>query len=272
MRNICVSLLLGLLLVATARAGTPATPQRLVSLTPHITELLFSIGAGPQIIATDEASDWPVAVKQLPHVANYQSINMERLLALRPDLVVMWSGYQRLMVNQIQALGIPVLLIDSQRLQDLPRDIRILGQATGHVATADTLAQQAEQELQRLQQQYQPRKPVRLLYQLWSPPLTTVAHGSWIQDAISLCGGENPFADSPAPYPQISEEAVLVQQPELIITAQDQQSLDRWLRWPQLPAVQHQQLKVSQPDRLQRLTLRTLAGIDELCQLIDQAR
>ena len=271
MRSICVKALC-LLLAWFVVGAQAAAPQRLVSLTPHITELLFSIGAGPQVIATDDASDWPTSVKQLPHVANYQSINLERLLALRPDLVLVWSGYQQLMVHQIQALGIPVLVVDSRRLQDLPRDLRQLGEATGHSAQAESLALQVEADFQRLKQQYQHRKPVRLLYQLWSPPLTTVAEGSWIQDAIAWCGGDNPFASSPAPYPQISEEAVLLQQPELIISAQDAQSLQRGQQWPELPAVAHQQLKLSQPDRLQRLTLRTVAGIEELCQLIDQAR
>ena len=94
MRSICVKALC-LLLAWFVVGAQAAAPQRLVRLTPHITELLFSIGAGPQVVATDDASDWPASVKQLPHVANYQSINLERLLALRPELVLVWSGYQQ---------------------------------------------------------------------------------------------------------------------------------------------------------------------------------
>ena len=253
-------------------ANALASPQRIVSLTPHITELLFAIGAGPQVIATDDASDWPPAVKKLPRVANYQSINLEQLLAHQPDLVVVWDGYQQLMAEQIRALGIPVLVLHSRQLGDLPRDLRILGQQTGHEAEAATQAAFATNELARLRQLYQGRKPVSLFYQLWAPPLTTVARGSWIQEAIELCGGANGFATSPTPYPQVTEEAVLLQAPSLIISAQDQRSLDLWQRWPQIPAVKHQQLRESPPDKLQRLTLRTLEGIAELCQLIDQAR
>ncbi len=249
-----------------------ASPQRIVSLTPHITELLFAIGAGPQVVAIDDASDWPLAVKKLPRVANYQSINLEQLLAIQPDLVVVWDGYQQLMAEQLRALGIPVLTIHSRQLGDLPRDLRILGQQTGHESEAATQAAFATNELARLRQRYQQRKPVSLFYQLWNPPLTTVARGSWIQEAIELCGGDNSFAASPTPYPQVTEEAVVLQAPSLIIGAQDQHSLELWQRWPQLPAVKHKQLKISQPDRLQRLTLRTLDGIAELCQLIDQAR
>ena len=249
-----------------------ATPQRIVSLAPHITELLFSIGAGPQIVAPDDASDWPVEAKRLPHVANYQSINLERLLAMEPDLVVVWSGYQQLMAEQIRALGIPVLMLESRQLADLERDLRILGQQTGHEPEANRQAARVNAAFTRLRQQYQGRPPVSLFYQLWVPPLTTVARGSWIQEAIELCGGHNLFADNPAPYPQVTEEAVVMLAPALIISAQDLPSLELWQRWPQIPAVRHKQLKVSQPDRLQRLTLRTLDGIDELCLLIDEAR
>ena len=264
--------LVGLLALCLISSNALASPQRIVSLTPHITELLFAIGAGPQVVATDDASDWPTAVKKLPRVANYQSINLEQLLAIQPDLVVVWDGHQQLMAGQIRALGIPVLVINSRQLGDLPRDLRILGQQTGHEAEAATQAAFAANELTRLRQLYQGRKPVSLFYQLWTPPLTTVARGSWIQEAIELCGGNNGFASSPTPYPQVTEEAVVVQAPSLIISAQDQHSLDFWQRWQQIPAVKHKQLKISQPDRLQRLTLRTLDGIAELCQLIDQAR
>ena len=261
-----------LLALALCGHAAQAAPQRIISLTPHITELLFSIGAGPQVIATDDASDWPVEVKQLPHVANYQSVNLERLLAMKPDLVVVWSGYQQLLAEQIRALGIPVLMLESRQLADLTRDLRILGQQTGHESEAERQAAHVNAAFTRLRQQYQGRPPVSLFYQLWVPPLTTVARGSWIQEAIELCGGHNLFADNPAPYPQVTEEAVVMQAPALIISAQDMSSLALWQRWPQLPAVRNKQLKISQPDRLQRLTIRTLDGIDELCQLIDGAR
>ena len=264
--------LASLLVLCLIGSNALASPQRIVSLTPHITELLFAIGAGPQVIATDDASDWPPEVKKLPRVANYQSINLEQLLAIQPDLVVVWDGYQQLMAEQIRALGIPVLVLHSRQLGDPPRDLRILGQQTGHETEAATQAAFADDELARLGQQYQGRKPVSLFYQLWAPPLTTVARGSWIQEAIELCGGANAFAASPTPYPQVTEEAVVLQAPSLIISAQDQSSLELWQRWPQIPAVKHKLLRVSQPDRLQRLTLRTLDGIAELCQLIDQAR
>ncbi|GAA4501619.1 cobalamin-binding protein [Pseudaeromonas paramecii] len=250
----------------------PAAPQRIVSLTPHLTEQLFAIGAGAQLVAVDEASDWPAQTAQLPKVANFQSINLERLLALKPDLVVLWASGSERQVAQLQALQIPTLTVQSEHLADLPANLRQLGQATGHPDRADALAQQLTQQLNALRQQYQQQPPVRLLFQLWTPPLTTVAKGSWIQEAIELCGGDNPFADSPTPYPQINQEAVLQADPVLILTPQDASQLAIWQPWPNLAAVRRHQLVRINPDRLQRLTPRTLDGIRELCQVIADAR
>lgn len=249
-----------------------AAPQRIVSLTPHLTEQLFAIGAGPQVVAVDEASDWPAAVQALPKVANYQSINLEHLLALKPDLVVLWASGSERQVAQLQALGLPLLTVNSQHLTDLPANLRQLGAATGHGATADALAEQLAQQLAALRRQHRQQTRVRLLFQLWTPPLTTVAKGSWIQEAIDVCGGDNPFADSPTPYPQISPEAVLQADPALILTPQDPQQLAIWQQWPNLTAVRRGQLVHLNPDRLQRLTPRTLDGITELCQVIDATR
>lgn len=261
-----------LLLYGISLSAAAMPPQRIVSLTPHITEQLFAIGAGQQVVGRDEASDWPAEAKALPVVANYQSLNIERLLALKPDLVILWNAYQQRIQEQIRALGIPMLVMDSSHLQDLPRDLRLLGTHTGHVAEAETLASDMTGQLAALASTYQTRRPVRVFYQLWYTPMVTVAKGSWIHEAIEICGGQNLFADSPQPYPQINLEHVLIKQPEIIIATQGEESLALWQRWTQLPAVAHQQLKLSKPDRLQRLTPRTPAGIRELCELIDGAR
>ena len=262
----------GLWMLCLLAGGVLATPQRIVSLTPHITEQLFAIGAGAQVIAVDEASDWPLAVRNLPKVASYQSVNLERLLALQPDLVIVWDGYQQTLRDQLRQWQLPVLEMQSAHLDDLPTDLRRLGAVTGHRQQADALAASLEQRLARLRQQQRQQRPVRLFFQLWNPPLTTVARGGWIQDAIALCGGDNPFADSLVAYPQVDLERVLLQKPELILSVQGADSLQHWQQWPNLPAVQHQQLKTLQPDRLQRLTPRTLDGVEELCQRIAEAR
>ena len=248
-----------------------ATPQRIVSLTPHITEMLFAIGAGKQVIATDQASDYPDEVKKQPKVANYQSLNSESLLAVKPDLVIAWGSTQALMQQQIQALGIPMLLLKSQHLDDLPVELRLLGDKTGHHEQANNLASQIETKFATYRQQSQQRPKIKAFYQLWYPPLTTVANGSFIQEIMTMCGAENPFAASKAPYPQLGEEAVLAADPQVIFATQHGSDLQHWLKWPQLAAVKNKQLYLLNADWLHRLSPRIVLGIEQMCSKIEMA-
>ncbi len=256
-------------LVLLLPLSTQATPQRIVSLTPHITEMLYAIGAGAQIVATDQASDYPEEVKTLPKVANYQSLNSESLLMAKPDLVIAWGSTQALMQQQIKALGIPLLLLESQQLDDLPKELRLLGERTGHTEQAEQLASQIAARFEFYRQQNRQRPKVKVFYQLWYPPLTTVANGSYIQEIMTLCGAENPFADSKAPYPQLSEEAVLAADPRIIFATQHGSDLQHWMKWPQLTAVKQQHLYLLKADWLHRLSPRLLLGIEQMCNRID---
>ena len=267
-RNRLLGYLLTLLLLP---AYVSAAPQRIVSLTPHITEMLFAIGADNQVIATDQASDYPDEVKKLPKVANYQSLNSESLLAVKPDLVVAWGSTQALMQQQIQALGIPMLLLKSQHLDDLPVELRLLGDKTGHHEQANQLAAQIETKFATYRQQSQQRPKIKAFYQLWYPPLTTVANGSFIQEIMTMCGAENPFADSKAPYPQLGEEAVLAANPQMIFATQHGSDLQHWLKWPQLTAVKNKQLYLLNADWLHRLSPRIVLGIEQMCSKVEIA-
>jgi len=267
-RNRSLGYLLTLLLLP---AYVSAAPQRIVSLTPHITEMLFAIGAGKQVIAIDQASDYPDEVKKLPKVANYQSLNSESLLAVKPDLVVAWGSTQSLMQQQIQALGIPMLLLKSQHLDDLPVELRLLGDKTGHREQANQLAAQIETKFATYRQQSQQRPKIKAFYQLWYPPLTTVASGSFIQEIMTMCGAENPFADSKAPYPQLGEEAVLAANPQVIFATQHGSDLEHWLKWPQLAAVKNKQLYLLKADWLHRLSPRIVLGIEQMCSKVEMA-
>ena len=267
-RNRSLGYLLTLLLLP---AYVFAAPQRIVSLTPHITEMLFAIGAGKQVIATDQASDYPDEVKKLPKVANYQSLNSESLLAVKPDLVVAWGSTQSLMQQQIQALGIPMLLLKSQHLDDLPVELRLLGDKTEHREQANQLATEIETKFATYRQQSQQRPKIKAFYQLWYPPLTTVASGSFIQEIMTMCGAENPFADSKAPYPQLGEEAVLAANPQVIFATQHGSDLQHWLKWPQLAAVKNKQLYLLNADWLHRLSPRIVLGIEQMCSKVEMA-
>lgn len=255
---------------AAAIADNP--PQRIVSLTPHITEMLFAIGAGNQVVATDQASDYPDAVKQLPRVANYQSLNQESLLAVKPDLVVIWSSTQELMKQQIAALHIPMLVLNSQHLDDLPKELRLLGEKTGHSSQAEQVAQHIETTYQTWRDKNKDLTPIPTFYQLWYPPLTTAGKGSFITEIMTLCGAKNIFAESQLAYPQLSQEAVIVANPEVILATHHGADLKHWNQWPQINAVKHQHLFMLNKDWMHRLSPRIELGIQQMCEVMAQVR
>ncbi|WP_234418427.1 cobalamin-binding protein [Dongshaea marina] len=250
-----------------------AAPERIISLTPHITELLYDVGAGKQLIAVDSASDYPPQVKSLPKVANYQSINVEKILALNPDLIVAWKPAQQRLLEPLKAFHIPIIYSDPTTLDSLGSELKKLGKQTGHPRQGELAANRYQQQLSALRASYQHRTAVQALYLMEGVPLTTVAADSWISQELKLCGADNIFKDAITPYPQISEEQVLQRNPKMIIVgSHSSKSLALWKQWPEIAAVKAGQLYRVDPDLLSRLTPRSLKGIEALCLDIQKAR
>lgn len=251
-------------------------PQRIVSLAPHATELLFAAGAGQRIVGAAEYSDYPEAARRIPRVGG-ALLDLEAIAALRPDLIVAWAdGNPPAQLQRLKQLGIPIYLSAPRRLDDIPAALERLGQLldTHHVAQAS--ATQYRSELQRLRKAYSGRKKVRVFYQVWDEPLLTLNGAHIISDALATCGGENIFAKLPALTPTVSIENILQANPDAIVTSdQDGQRparLDAWRRWPRLDAVRNNRLFFVHGDWIDRPAPRILLGVAELCGLLDQAR
>ena len=245
--------------------------QRIISLAPHITELLFAIGAGEQVIASDDASDYPAAAHALPKVANYRSLNTERILALSPDLIVAWGSAQSQIVQPLVQLGIPVFFSAPATFADLSTELRQLGELTGHQAQAATVIKHYERELAELRLQYQDSSPLSVFYQIAEVPLMSANGSTWMSQAVTLCGGINIMADSIAPYPQVNAEQVLALNPDVIVAA-EQAELSHWQQWPALTAVANGQLLTVDANLLHRFTPRSTQGIGMLCAQMDKVR
>ena len=246
-------------------------PQRIISLAPHLTELLFAAGAGAQVVGVDGASDYPEAVRMLPHVGDFSRINFERILALKPDLVVVWVGGNRAAdIHRLKQMGIPVLQTEATRLDDVARLLRLIGQASGHVGTGDAAARDYSARLAALRVRFGRASPVRVFYQVWDRPLMTVGGTHWISDALALCGARNVFADLRALSPVVSREAVLQRAPELIVSGSDAPDMRQaWQAFASLPAVKNQAFVRVDADRLHRLTPRLIEGVAGLCRAIE---
>lgn len=243
------------------------TPQRIVSLTPHLTELLFAVGAGAQVVGADSASDYPEAAKTLPRVGDTQRINHERILALKPDLIVVWGGGNRAAdLHRLRQLGLPLLHTEARRLTDVPRLLRLVGQASGHAEAGEAAARDFDIRLAALRVPATRQPPARAFYQVWDRPLMTVGGRHWISDALAICGARNVFADLDSAAPVVSREAVLRRAPDLIVSGSDAPDpRSTWRGYARLPAVKRDAFVRVDADRLHRPTPRLVEGIADLC-------
>jgi iron complex transport system substrate-binding protein len=251
--------------------------QRIVSLAPHVTELLFAAGAGARVVGVVSYSDWPPAARGIEQVGSYSALDMERILALRPDLVVAWeSGNNPAQLERLEQLGLTVLRHAPRTPDDIARMLEQLGRLAGTDAVAQPAAQDFRARLQRLRERNAQVTPLTVFYQVWHQPLMTVNGAHLISAAIELCGGSNVFAALPALAPQISIEAVLAADPQVIVASgmaeQRPDWLDDWKHWPQLAAVRHDNLYFVPPDLLQRAGPRFIDGAERLCAALEQAR
>jgi iron complex transport system substrate-binding protein len=260
------------------RAVVLATPaRRIVSLAPYITELLFAAGAGEYVIGASGYSDYPPAARDIPRIGSGMALDLERIVALQPDLVVAWeSGNPADQVARLHALGLPVFLSEPHTLEDVGTSLLKLGQLTATGEPARLAVTAYYEQLASLRLSNTGKQPVRVFYQLWDQPLMTVNDTHIISDVIQLCGGVNVFAGMGLLVPQVGIEAVLERNPAVIIAAADGGNapnlLDTWQRWPGLRAVDGGHLYTIPGDLLVRHSPRILAGVTQLCEILDRVR
>jgi len=250
--------------------------RRIVSLAPHITELLFAAGAGDAVVGVTEFSDYPEAARALPRVGGGTGLDLEAILALQPDLVVAWqSGNPAGQVQRLQSLGLTVFMSEPRQLMDVPDTLLRLGRLAGTEAVAQVNADSFIRRYDQLQQRYAQRPVVSVFYQIWEQPLMTLNGEHLFSDVVRLCGGRNVFSDLPALAPQVDIEAVLAVDPEVIVVAADDNDsllLAAWERWPSLSAVAHGHVYAVTRERLVRHSPRILEGAEELCVILDGVR
>jgi iron complex transport system substrate-binding protein len=250
---------------------------RIVSLAPHLTELLYDAGAGAKLVGAAEYSDYPEAAKALPRVANNASVNLEALLALQPDLVVAWPSVGTgKAIERIAELGVPVFRSEPRELEDIAATLERLGALAGTSAQADRAAAAFRARAADLRRRYSDRPRVRVFYEIWDRPLQTVNGEHLISKVIRLCGGENVFASLPLIAPEIDREAVLRANPEVIVGSGSDGTrpdwLDKWKAFPGLLAAAKGQLYTLPADLIQRHTPRVLDGAERLCGALERAR
>jgi iron complex transport system substrate-binding protein len=251
--------------------------QRIISLAPNITEMLFFVDAGDQIVGADEYSNYPQEARKIIRVNNYAAANYELILALKPDVVVAWqSGNGEEIIRRLRALHIPVFVVEPRSLDAIGNIFTRFGEITGHQEKAAEKAAEFQQQLNSLRDRYSGLSPVSVFYQIWHQPLITLNGEHVVSDVIRLCGGQNVFADAAPLVPYVNIESVLRANPDVIVASGSSEDSPQWLElwqdWPSLSAVQNGHVYFIPPDLMQRHSMRILEGATRLCELLDRSR
>jgi iron complex transport system substrate-binding protein len=263
-----------LLLFATVVAHA-APPQRIVSLAPHLTELAFTAGAGDRIVATVEYSDHPDTARTIPRIGDAFRVDLERLVALRPDAVLVWeSGNPAPMLERIRALHLPVVAFRTQRIEDVATALREIGRLAGTGEIAERAAAEYERRIQELRDLYRGRAPLRVFIEVDDRPLYTVNGKQIISEIVELCGGRNVFADLNELAPAIGIEAVIAANPQAIISTDDTvpDAATTWARWRHIEAVRTGNVYTLRSDDIARATTRLTVAAQSVCRTLDTAR
>jgi iron complex transport system substrate-binding protein len=256
----------------TVSLARPA--QRVVALAPHLAEIAFAAGAGASLVGVSSFSRHPADAGRLPVVANAGRVDIERVIALRPDLVLAWrSGNSPLQIARLERTGIPVFVTEVRSLSDIPRVIRSIGALIGSSEIAEARARDFEAEIERLRERSAGKRRVSVFVEIWHRPLLTVSGAHLISDALGVCGGRNVFAGARALTPLVSREQILDAQPEAIVTSGfGSEAPSAWKGLEPVPAVREYRIYAIDPDALHAQGPHVIEGVRALCQRLDRAR
>lgn len=251
--------------------------HRIISLAPHITEMVYSAGAGQYLVGVSDYSDYPKHAKKLPSVGNFNAINIEAILTLKPDLIIAWKSSIRPQdIAKLRSLGLNIWLTQVQNLQDIPNLISQIGQQAGTAIFANQQAQKLSSTLNQLKALYSQKQRVTAFYEVWQNPLMTVNGKQFISLAMNVCGAKNTFAELPILAPEINIESVIQHNPKVFLIGGEKAFQNnwkqQWLKYPFLDAVKNQHIYLLNNDLYQRPTARFIESLPDLCRIIDQAR
>lgn len=257
-----------LALVLLAFSAMAPAVERVISLAPSLSEIVVELGSADLLVGVLDAGERPAELKDLPSVGRYGQLDIERLLSLKPDLLLLWPGSvgpaQR---DQLQRLHIPTYIAEPHDLDQLTAQIEAIAAQLGRPERGIALAGDLRQQVAALRQRYRRDEPLRVFYQVWDRPLYTVGGGQIISDALEVCGARNVFADLKLPAPQVSVEAVLQRDPQVIL-AGDQAQLQAWRAWPQVAAVAGNRLLLVSDKGLERPSGQMVQATARLCRVI----
>ena len=254
-----------------ARAGA----LRIVSLAPHIAELVFAVGAGESLVGVTAYTNYPDAAAKLPHVGDAFAVDQEQLAVLKPDLLLAWkSGTAAHVVDELRKQGYRVEVIETTGLKDVVAALQYIGRLTGRELQAQQLAESFKRGLDELAERYREAPPITVFYQVSNRPLYTINGDHYVSELITICGGRNIFAELGNLAPMVDVEAVLARDPEAMLASDDSQddAFAVWHRWSELAANRYGNYFFLPADEIGRATPRLLQAGKTLCEALDEGR
>jgi iron complex transport system substrate-binding protein len=258
------------------RSALPASGDlRIVSLAPHLAELVFAVGAGDLLVGVTSYTDYPEAAAALPLVGDAFAVDQEQLALLKPDLLLAWkSGTPEHIVDELRNRGYRVETIETRGVEDVAAALERIGQLTGHVPDAAMAAEDFRLGIRHLEERYRESQAISVFYQVSSRPLYTINGDHYVSELIEICGGRNIFDDLNSLAPLVDVEAVLARDPEVMLASDDNRddAFGMWQRWPELGANQYRNYFFLPADEIGRATPRLLRAGETLCESLDEAR
>jgi len=264
-----------LVLVAGSAAAAAPGHGGVVTLAPHLAELVFAAGAGAELSGVSAYSDYPPAVRKLPVIGDAFVVDHEQLALLDPDLVLAWqSGTPARVVDELRELGYRVEVIRTRGIDDVPAALRRIGDLTGNAHDAERAAARFQAAMDALARRWAGATPVRVFYQVTARPLYTINGDHYASDLIGLCGGVNIFAELGGLAPLVTEEAVLARDPEVLLAPgpERERTFSHWRRWPALAANRYGNRFTVPADAIGRATPRLADAGAAVCAALQQGR
>jgi len=246
------------------------TPERIVSLAPSNTEILFALGLGDKVVGVDTYSDYPPEATQKEKVGGFSTVNVEKVVSLNPDLVLATGGEQEGFVTQLEGLGITVVALYPDNLDGILHDITLVGDIAGAKEAADALTENLRQRIENIESVVENVDKPKVFYVVWDEPLMTAGRGTFPDDLITLAGGTNLGAAASGDWPTYSLEMLVAENPDVIVLAHSKsaESMGTLSGWNSLTAVQRGRVYQIDPNISSRAGPRIVDALENMARYI----
>ena len=249
---------------------------RVITLSPHLAEMLFNLGALNTLVGVSAYTDFPEELENLPNIGDAFVLDIEKITILEPDIILAWeSGTPRNIVDELVNLGFKVKIIKSKTLEDIASSILLLGDVVGKKNEAKKIANEFKTSIKYLKDTFQKKKKLKVFFQIDEKPIFTIGGSHFISELINICGGINIFSNVNQTAPSISEESVVSRDPEVIFSrdlASNKMKLKIWEKFDNMSAIKLDNLFYLNARELERPTSGLVNAGKEICSKLEQAR